>query len=94
MLRYARFAEFYPFYLSEHAHRTTRRLHFLGSSLGLLCLILVYAACWSEAYISRGLFLAAIAYCVPGAILFFFAASLYFARWLFLSGGAGAKGAP
>ena len=64
------------------------------SSLGLFCLILLYAACWSEAYITRGLFLAAIAYCVPGAILFFFIASLYFARWLFLSGGAGAKGAP
>ena len=61
---------------------------------GLLCIILLYAACWSEAYIPRGLFLAAIAYCVPGAILSFFAASLYFARWLFLSGGAGVKGAP
>ena len=29
------FAEFYPFYLSEHSNRTTRRLHFIGSSLGL-----------------------------------------------------------
>jgi hypothetical protein len=33
------FAEFYPFYLSEHSNRTTRRLHFIGSSLGLLCLM-------------------------------------------------------
>ena len=32
------FAEFYPFYLGEHANRTCRRLHFLGSSLSLLCL--------------------------------------------------------
>jgi hypothetical protein len=32
------FAEFYPFYLSEHANRTCRRLHFVGSSLGLVCL--------------------------------------------------------
>ena len=32
------FAEFYPFYLSEHANRTCRRLHFVGSSLGLICL--------------------------------------------------------
>jgi hypothetical protein len=39
MQRYASFAEFYPFYLSEHANRTTRRLHFLGSSLGLFCLL-------------------------------------------------------
>jgi len=31
------FAEFYPFYLSEHNNRTCRRLHFVGSSLGLVC---------------------------------------------------------
>ena len=39
MQRYSSFAEFYPFYLSEHANRTTRRLHFVGSSLALLCLL-------------------------------------------------------
>jgi hypothetical protein len=38
MPKYASFAEFYPFYLSEHSNRTTRRLHFLGSSLALFCL--------------------------------------------------------
>ena len=32
--RYATFADFYPFYLSEHANRTCRRLHFVGTSLG------------------------------------------------------------
>jgi len=32
------FAEFYPFYLSEHANRTCRRLHFVGSTLALACL--------------------------------------------------------
>ena len=37
------FAEFYPFYLSEHRDRTCRRLHFVGSSLGLVCLALVFA---------------------------------------------------
>ena len=31
------FAEFYPFYLSEHSNRTCRRLHFVGSTLALLC---------------------------------------------------------
>lgn len=31
-------AEFYPFYLGEHANRTCRRLHFIGSSGGLLSL--------------------------------------------------------
>lgn len=34
------FAEFYPFYLSEHSNRTCRRLHFIGSSLALVCLVL------------------------------------------------------
>lgn len=32
------FAEFYPFYLGEHSNRTCRRLHFIGSTLSLLCL--------------------------------------------------------
>ena len=36
---YASFGEFYPFYLSEHSNRTCRRLHFVGTSLGLLCLV-------------------------------------------------------
>ena len=31
------FAEFYPFYLGEHANRTCRRLHFVGSTLALAC---------------------------------------------------------
>ena len=31
------FAEFYPFYLSEHSNRTCRRLHFAGLTLGLVC---------------------------------------------------------
>ena len=35
------FAEFYPLYLKEHANRTCRRLHFLGSSLALACLALL-----------------------------------------------------
>ena len=34
--RYRSFAEFYPFYLSEHRNRTCRRLHFIGSLLVLL----------------------------------------------------------
>lgn len=31
------FADFYPLYLQEHQNRSCRRLHFLGSSLGLVC---------------------------------------------------------
>lgn len=34
--RYANFADFYPYYLSEHSNRTSRRLHFTGTSLGLV----------------------------------------------------------
>ena len=37
------FAEFYPFYLSEHSNRTCRRLHFLGSTLALVCLAMLLA---------------------------------------------------
>ncbi|HTD74011.1 MAG TPA: DUF962 domain-containing protein [Steroidobacteraceae bacterium] len=33
------FKEFYPFYLSEHANRTSRRLHFAGTSIALALLI-------------------------------------------------------
>lgn len=35
------FAEFYPYYLSEHRDRTCRRLHFAGSTVALVCLILL-----------------------------------------------------
>jgi len=33
---YKSLAEFYPYYLGEHANRTCRRLHFVRSTLGLL----------------------------------------------------------
>lgn len=35
------FAEFYPFYLGEHSNRTCRRLHFIGSTLALICLLML-----------------------------------------------------
>ena len=37
------FSEFYPFYLTEHSNRTCRRLHFVGSSLSLVCLTMLIA---------------------------------------------------
>ena len=40
---FSRFADFYPFYLSQHADRTCRRLHFAGTSLGLLAIVLACA---------------------------------------------------
>jgi len=36
---YRTFRDFYPFYLSEHSNRTCRRLHFAGTSVGLVCLV-------------------------------------------------------
>jgi hypothetical protein len=39
MSRFATFREFYPYYLAEHADRRCRRLHFVGSSLVLGCLV-------------------------------------------------------
>ncbi|MDY7537318.1 DUF962 domain-containing protein [Undibacterium sp. RTI2.1] len=35
--KYSSFAEFYPLYLSEHRNRHCRQLHFIGSTLVLLC---------------------------------------------------------
>lgn len=40
---YKSFAEFYPFYLSEHSNRTCRRLHFVGLTLTLVCLAMLVA---------------------------------------------------
>jgi hypothetical protein len=37
------FAEFYPIYLREHGNRTCRRLHFIGSTLVLVCLAMLIA---------------------------------------------------
>lgn len=46
--RYRSFADFYPFYLSEHRNLVSRRLHFIGSSIGLvlLALAIVYQNGW------------------------------------------------
>jgi hypothetical protein len=38
------FADFYPFYLGEHSNRTCRRLHFVGSTLSLVCLAMLLAS--------------------------------------------------
>ena len=48
MPRFASFREFYPYYLGEHSHRTSRRLHFIGSCgvLALLVLAIVERNGW------------------------------------------------
>ena len=38
------FAEFYPFYLGEHRNLACRRMHFLGSTLALVCLAMLVAS--------------------------------------------------
>ena len=37
------FADFYPFYLSEHSNRVSRRLHFVSTSIALALLIAALA---------------------------------------------------
>jgi hypothetical protein len=54
---YASFAEFYPYYLAEHANRTCRRLHFVGTSLVIGCLVALVASgnpWWIAAALASG----------------------------------------
>ena len=37
--RFGSFEDFYPFYLSEHANPVSRRLHFVGTSGVIACLV-------------------------------------------------------
>ncbi|WP_029921079.1 Mpo1-like protein [Nevskia soli] len=41
---FSTFSQFYPFYLSEHADRTCRRLHFVGTSLVILVAVSAIAS--------------------------------------------------
>jgi len=40
------FSDFYPFYISEHANRTSRRLHFTGTSIAVVLLITALLTHW------------------------------------------------
>jgi hypothetical protein len=54
---FERFADFYPFYLSQHADRTCRRLHFAGTTLGLVALLHAFSTLnfwWLLAGIASG----------------------------------------
>ena len=42
--RFESFAEFYPYYLTEHSDRSCRRLHFIGTALVMLTLIVAVAS--------------------------------------------------
>lgn len=50
--RYATMAEFWPFYLRQHAKRGTRALHLVGTAVALTCLVL--AALWLNAWFLLG----------------------------------------
>ena len=41
---FASFRDFYPYYLSEHSNTACRRLHFVGSSLVIGCLVMLVAS--------------------------------------------------
>jgi hypothetical protein len=55
MARFSSFREFYPYYLGEHANRTCRRLHFVGS-LGVLALLALAIASGNGWYLPGALF--------------------------------------
>jgi hypothetical protein len=55
--RYETFREFYPFYLSEHSNTACRRLHFVGTTLVIACLVTALAtlnAWWLAAALIAG----------------------------------------
>jgi hypothetical protein len=41
--RFTNFREFYPCYLREHANRTSRRLHVVGTALAILIVVVALA---------------------------------------------------
>ncbi len=44
MRQFTSFREFYPFYLSEHADRRSRRMHFAGTTLILVLIAVAFVA--------------------------------------------------
>src|SRR5262245_53784202 len=64
--RFASFAEFFPFYLGQHANPACRRLHFAGSTVTLLCAVAFVATLnplWIVAAAVSGYGLAWIGHC-------------------------------
>src|SRR3954463_6388182 len=54
---FSSFGDFYPFYLSQHSDRTCRRLHFVGTSLGVAASLHAFATLefgWMVAGIATG----------------------------------------
>ncbi|HWH48677.1 MAG TPA: DUF962 domain-containing protein [Burkholderiales bacterium] len=66
--RYTSFKDFYPFYLSEHADRNSRRLHFIGTSLGLV--IFIAGVITQSGWLLVAAFVAGYAFAFSGHYLF------------------------
>lgn len=62
------FADFYPYYLGEHRNRNCRRMHFIGTSLSLVCLAMLLATARPQ-YLLYGL-LCGYAFAWLGHVLF------------------------
>jgi hypothetical protein len=56
MSQFASFDDFWPHYLRAHAHAETRALHFLGTSIALVCLIVALAV-WRLDFVVLALFI-------------------------------------
>jgi len=65
---FASFREFYPFYLGEHQNRTCRRLHFVGTSLAVVCIVLAIAL--REPWLLLGALLSGYAFAWVGHFFF------------------------
>ena len=66
--KYSSFTDFYPFYLSDHSNRTCRRLHFVGTSLAVVCIVLAIAL--REPWLLLGALLSGYAFAWVGHFFF------------------------
>jgi hypothetical protein len=66
--KFTNFKDFYPYYLSEHQNITCRRLHFVGSSVGLGMLYLAIAT--GQGWWVLGAFLSGYAFAWVGHYFF------------------------
>ena len=66
--RFSSFAEFYPYYLSEHAHPVCRGLHYVGSTLALV--ILAYALAVGKFFLIMGAIVSGYAFAWVGHFFF------------------------
>src|SRR3954470_14996744 len=39
--RFKTYKEFWPYYLNEHSKKGTRILHYIGTTLGVICLLMI-----------------------------------------------------